>query len=491
MSCEKTTEIDLAAFFLEREEPRWQEFRNHYPGCEDCSREVAAWAKLSQLLEATQTADAHPPEEKLLGLTTLSLATGERAELEEHLAGCTACRNEVSVLRNFDFSAVVRAPVVVSSRPAFLQRTVQSLAEWRESRSWGSLQPALMAAAAILIALPIGFQLWQDREAPGLQSQGSVHLAQEESPAAADSLAGTADSGIADDFVEDSFQVAEVEEPSLPELEIAAHPAPEAPPVPEPAEVVEAAPVLEIAAAEPEAASPAVPSTEVPQKAGLVLEEGETLLIAALLPGDLPLYGVQGIMGLGGPSVRTGGFVRSVGKGGSSVASVEVLSPEHAGWTSQDAPTLYWRLSESTDLPVEIVISDDESLEPLLETRLTGQRSAGIHALSLADRGLALAPDTTYRWSVSLVVDDEHRSKDRFASSALLYRPPSAESASELAASAPGELAHRYAAQGYWYDAFDQLTLWLEAEPRDARLLEHRAALLEQVGLGSAEPTSE
>ena len=59
------------------------------------------------------------------------------------------------------------------------------------------------------------------------------------------------------------------------------------------------------------------------------------------------------------------------------------------------------------------------------------------------------------------------------------------EAINELAAAEPGHVAHEYAAKGYWYDAFDQLTLWLEAEPRDARLLEHRAALLEQVGLGS------
>ncbi len=83
------------------------------------------------------------------------------------------------------------------------------------------------------------------------------------------------------------------------------------------------------------------------------------------------------------------------------------------------------------------------------------------------------------------MVDEERRSKDRFASSALLYRPASEEAVAQQAAAPAGHLAHRYAAQGYWYDAFDQLTLWLEAEPRDARLREHRAALLEQVGLGS------
>ena len=211
------------------------------------------------------------------------------------------------------------------------------------------------------------------------------------------------------------------------------------------------------------------------------------MLIAALLPGDMPVYGMEGITGFGGPSVRTGGFVRSIGEAG---PSVEVLSPEHVGWTSRPAPTLYWRLSESTNLPVELVIADDVSAEPLLETRLEGVQAAGIQGLSLADRGLVLQPGVTYRWSVSVVMDEERRSRDRFAGSALVYRPVSAPAAADLAAAPLAERAHRLAAQGYWYDAFDQLTLWLEAEPRDARLLEHRAALLEQVGLGS-EPATE
>jgi hypothetical protein len=220
---------------------------------------------------------------------------------------------------------------------------------------------------------------------------------------------------------------------------------------------------------------------------GLVLPEGETMLIAALLPGDLPVYGVEGLMALGGASVRTGGYVRSVAGSG---PGLEVLSPEHMGWTSKASPTLYWRLSEATNLPIEIVITDDVSVEPLLETRLTSSHASGIHGLSLADQGIELVPDTTYRWSVALVLDDENRSRDRFAGSALLYRPPGTAAAEALAAAGPGRLAHGYADQGYWYDAFDQFTLWLEAEPRDARLLEHRAALLEQVGIG-AKPLSE
>ena len=35
----------------------------------------------------------------------------------------------------------------------------------------------------------------------------------------------------------------------------------------------------------------------------------------------------------------------------------------------------------------------------------------------------------------------------------------------------------------FWYDSFDQLSRWIAAERDTARLHQHRAALLDQVGL--------
>jgi len=500
MSCTRAEEIDLSEFLLEREEPRWEEFRNHYPGCEDCAREVASLSRFEGILRSASVAEPHPSEEALLGLTTLSLASSERAEVEEHVEGCSACRSEVALLRSFDFSAVQAAPVAEVIRPNFITKSVASLAEWRDSLGWANVQPALMAAALVLIAVPIGLELWQQGEVSSARPSGDVEFAHEPVPATETipSVPSVPDRPTAPALpaepVEAPVQLADGTENLPSDLDIAATPTPTneeiAPPLGpdegllEPVEIAAANPEISPAVKDP-ASMPTAPTTG--EKAGLVLAEGETMLIAALLPGDLPVYGAEGLMGLGGPSVRTGGYVRSVDQGG---PMVEVLSPEHLGRTSTATPTLYWRLSEATDLPLEIVISDDVSIEPLLETRLTGTRAAGIHGLSLALEGVELSPNITYRWSVALVMDDAHRSRDRFASSALLYRPPGPLASEEITSADAGHLAHRYAAQGYWYDAFDQLTLWLEAEPGDARLLEHRAALLEQVGL-DARPAAE
>ena len=475
MNCERANQIDLEEFLLEREEPRWEEFRNHYPGCEDCSREVAQWSKLEALLQTAAATDAHPSEETLLGLTMLSLASGERASVEAHLEGCAPCRSEVATLRSFDFSAVQRTAAPEASRPTLIERSVTSLAEWRESLSWGSLQPALMAAAVVLLAIPFGLRLWEQEDVSGQGPSANIEVAAETAVPERADPADDLELVPSPDMPEQDLHVAEISPTAAPEAGISA----EASALPE-----TSTGSVELAANEADSEPPLTESSPEP---ALIMPEGEVMLIAALLPGDLPIYGADSLMGFGGAAVRTGGFVRSTGLAG---ASVEILSPEHVGWTSRATPTLYWRLSALSKLPVEIVITDDVSPEPLLEIRLEGPHRSGIHSVSLAGQGVELAPDTTYRWSVSLIVDDDRRSKDRFASSALLYRPADSASAADLAAAAPGHIAHQYAAKGYWYDAFDQLTLWLEAEPRDARLLEHRAALLEQVGLGS-EPASE
>ena len=526
MNCEKTNGIDLGEFLLEREEPQWEEFRNHYPGCDDCSREVAGWSKFERVLQSAQIADPHPSEEMLHGLTMLSLAADERVAVENHLEGCAPCRSEVATLRRFDFSAVQAVVAAEQPSPSFIQQSVTSLAEWRESLSWSQLQPGLMAAALVLIAVPIGLSLWQQGEGTGAESPAGLEMAQEESPAVDETLPDPemlAEAVVEEVIEEGEFpgaiaegtappvQIAEDTgglEQGAPEMKVAAHSSSADPSnsdpfnanpsnsstqsaIPGSRSFLEENPseVVEIAATVPRPGSGTMESgaAEQDEAPGLVLPEGETMLIAALLPGDLPIYGVEGLMALGGASVRTGGYVRSVAGSG---PGLEVLSPDHMGWTSKASPTLYWRLSEATNLPIEIVITDDVSVEPLLETRLTGSQASGIHGLSLAGQGIELVPDTTYRWSVALVLDEENRSRDRFAGSALLYRPPGAVAAEALAAAGPGRLAHGYADQGYWYDAFDQFTLWLEAEPRDARLLEHRAALLEQVGIG-AKPLSE
>jgi hypothetical protein len=174
---------------------------------------------------------------------------------------------------------------------------------------------------------------------------------------------------------------------------------------------------------------------------------------------------------------------RSLGAG---APTPEALGPAHVGASSHESPNLYWFLSEATSSPVEVTVVDPDAAAPLLETTLPAPLSAGVHRVSLAEHGVRLRPGVDYRWFVALVRDPERRSQDVVSGAAIRYTPPGPELDSRLSSAPPTRAAHLYAESGLWYDAFDQVSSWLATEPGAPLLRRHRAALLEQVGLGDA-----
>ena len=172
-------------------------------------------------------------------------------------------------------------------------------------------------------------------------------------------------------------------------------------------------------------------------------------------------------------------MARSAGAG---VPVPQVLAPAHVGRTSRESPTLYWFLPETTDLPVEVTVVDPDGAEPLLERTLAGPVAAGVHGVRLSDHGVRLSAGVEYQWFVSVVVDPARRSNDVVSGASIRREAPAAA----LEAVPRQRLAHAHAEAGFWYDAFDQLSTWLVAEPDAALLHAHRAALLEQVGLDDA-----
>jgi hypothetical protein len=178
----------------------------------------------------------------------------------------------------------------------------------------------------------------------------------------------------------------------------------------------------------------------------------------------------------GAPVTRVGGGTRSgPARGEARVPVVELLSPEHTGLTRQPSPTLYWFLSDHHDGPIEIVVLARDTVRPVLRTRLEGGTAAGVHALALGEHGVVLETETVYQWAVSLVRDDDRRSRD-VVSIATLERIGS-EAADQAVTTA--ELA----AAGVWYDAIDAVSRALAHTPDQRKA---RAALLEQVGLDAA-----
>ena len=141
MSCRRAFDLDLADFVAGSARPEWAEFRAHYARCAECSAEVRAWTELHLLL---QPPAAHPAEELLLRFETERdrLPAAERRAVEEHLARCPSCKDELAALRRFDFASLepraAASPAV--SFAAFLRRLV--------------LHPAFAYAIVLLLLYP-------------------------------------------------------------------------------------------------------------------------------------------------------------------------------------------------------------------------------------------------------------------------------------------------------------------------------------------------
>ena len=469
MSCEQSREIDFAAFLLEREDPRYAEFRAHYPGCPDCAEQVAQFTRLEHELghSAPSAAGAHPAEETLLAYAEApaTLDFDLRRSLETHLEACAPCRTELSVLERFDFEAIGVMPTE-PARGSLWQNWSEGLSAALGQLGGWVTQPAFAAAALAVVLLPVGWVWLQGGpERPTGATPGFAARPVIEEP-----LPGVLETELG---LPEATSLAEAVPP-------AALPEAVEPVVPE---VVE--PALQLAAENRPEAVVEGPSREVapavePEMDSLIAGP-EVTLLAANFPSNPIRYGVDQIELLGGASVRTAGQVRAATPG--TGLAIQTLAPEHVGWTSGPSPTLYFWLSEPTTLPIEVTVADDVSIEPLVEFTSGGPRAAGLHAVSLAQLGAQLEPGVIYRWQISAIPDAERRSRDVRAGAAIVWQVPDAETSRRWEEAGAGERAHRLAEQGYWYDAFAQLSEWMDAREPAQGVQEARASLLEQVDL--------
>lgn len=189
----------------------------------------------------------------------------------------------------------------------------------------------------------------------------------------------------------------------------------------------------------------------------------------------------------GAPATRVGGGSRSAG---ASAITLDVLAPDHTGYTLQENPTIYWYVSERITDPVEVTVtamgSPQEAFQPLLEITLKPPFDKGVHAVRLKDHGVVLKRDTEYQWFVAVVPDPNQRSNDILAGGSI--KRISAPQALEARLREAGEFVKPalYAESGVWYDAIDQLSTLISANPANNQLREQRAALLKEAGLADA-----
>src|SRR5438128_1173141 len=185
----------------------------------------------------------------------------------------------------------------------------------------------------------------------------------------------------------------------------------------------------------------------------------------------------------GAPGGREGAGTRGL----KTLPTLAVLTPkDHTGLTVQEQPVLYWYLSQETQHPVDIILTDRQSVKPLLETRLPPPLPPGIQRVRLADYNIRLTPGVAYKWSVSLITDSTQHSRDIVTAGTIERIDPPDALRSQLIHADKRTSARLYATDGLWYDTIATLSELIDAVPQDTQLRQQRATLLDQEGLTEA-----
>ncbi len=501
MSCHRVEEIDLMAFAADRMASEWEAFRAHYPGCPDCARAVGELAAFEALIRqnAGDCGAGHVSEDELIALDQGRLSGAQLARVEAHVDGCAMCRTERSVLRAFEIEAASEAAAEVlvprgRGRAAVADRSsgsIGGLSDWLA----GLLRPgpALGFAAAVAVALLVLWSLGREeatREPPRYaEEEGGLPQSptRDEAP---DGSAPRAPEAVAPEpgvegesfYAEDSSQSPNG---SL-GLDLPPATAPESPldtPAAEAIRVAETPPTEDRGARSSPTRSADDPSevAPAPDSPGIDSGEREVVLLAALLPSELPSYARPEGAAFGElDAMRVMGALRS---GDAVDVRVSVLAPDHLGATTRVSPRLYWVLDRATRLPIEIVVGEPDADEPLFEKRLEGPFSAGLHSIDLAREGIRLGMDTTYVWSVALIPDADARERDVVSMGGIRRIADPGPIGNSEEPDVQAREVHRLAQAGSWYDAMDRVNRWIEEGLGGEQVRRYRNALMSQADL--------
>ena len=159
-----------------------------------------------------------------------------------------------------------------------------------------------------------------------------------------------------------------------------------------------------------------------------------------------------------------------------------VLTPDHIGLTIFEQPALFWFIGTPSDHPVDVIITDENNTQLLLDVRMLPPLLPGIHKVELKDYGIKLQPNTTYQWKVMLQGATQGES---LVTSGWIMRvnPPSHLVTIPDQPSIQTAPLEQLVEAGFWYDAFWALSERIQSESLNGPDLELRASLLEQVGL--------
>lgn len=173
-----------------------------------------------------------------------------------------------------------------------------------------------------------------------------------------------------------------------------------------------------------------------------------------------------------------------------------LLTPEDGARTAISQPTLYWYLhDQSTQSPSKIDHLDNNLSNENANNTFVGKfsltTSEGSESITIFQTDLkmhsglssfklpivaALQPSKTYRWQIT---GKDQQGKEFAVSGWIVYTPPEDSlNKALIRALTSRDRAKIYAEAGYWFDAIDGYTHWLNFKPTDLKAKTARNEIL-------------
>ncbi|MBW2691486.1 MAG: DUF928 domain-containing protein [Deltaproteobacteria bacterium] len=358
-----------------------------------------------------------------------ALSPEERQMVESHLAESPKVRDQLKVLKRFDFSEARESSDRKSG--SWLSDALDRVRRLFETRPVLAWAPAIAVAALVLLLIyPSAFSIFRlDRSSEPTSEPVPEQIADDPSA------------------------------PSTVHQDRSSEPASE--PVPE-----------QIADERILEQTPATPTAHVPS----------SIVLVAAMPEYRAPHGAT-------PRLRSGvrGFYFDA-----PYRPIMALAPEHVGQTASEAPSLYWYLSEIPETPgFEFWIgSADSGSAPgqpsgasagedsgtWIRKDLPSQARPGLQRILLSDYGVELEAGVEYSWTILSGLD-----ADPTGWITRVELP--AAVAKRLTQTSVGEAPAIYAEAGLWYDALSSLLELVSDHPNNGSLKAARLELLRQGGL--------
>ena len=166
-----------------------------------------------------------------------------------------------------------------------------------------------------------------------------------------------------------------------------------------------------------------------------------------------------------------------------SATDLQLLTPnDHVATTVSSHPTFFWSIS-NTSLPVRFTLVEPGVAKPIMERKFTVTRP-GIVGVKLPSDLPGLKLGKEYRWTVSIVCNEERPSENTYAYSWIERVAVTPRLAQDLeGVNIQTQRSLVYARSGIWYEALLSSYMSYKAHPQDKIALWYFSRLLNQIGI--------